>query len=557
MINWVGDEFLSPSDPGNANSLLSMRSNLAGNYVLGSDVYAGGTIEWSDGGFAPIGSPGSPFSGRFVGLNNEIYDMTISRPGQTGVGLFGGLAGSVSDMLLTDFNVTGGNQVGTLAGAVAAGGSVSNVRASGSVIGGSQVGGLIGYANGDAASPISGSTFEGSIGGARHLGGIVGQFEPTNPASLTHASFSNSFYNRDAVTFNGASLTTAGALYADQYDMWSENGALSIGDYASSLPSSGGAHLITTEQGLRDMLGFASDPSLRFRIGANISVPDGFHIPLLGGELDGGSRTLSGLNVGNNSELGLVGRNLGMLSNLNLSGVAVSGGASDSYIGGAVGLNHGRVDRVTVAGSVAGGEMVGGVVGYNSSGASVTNSSAAVKLSGAFGGLVGANDGTIDTSDASGSVDGSLDTGGLVGRNGGIVSNSYSTADVSSGGGFSQALKALGPQSIGPLIGNDVVGGGVSGVTNSHYDIDSVTVNGAAQVSRGGLYGSQFQDWLSGGAGTDGPARLRGRAPGRQRAVVARHPRLRRPGGPELPAHRQHRPGRRPRPAHPLPGRPA
>jgi len=123
--------------------------------------------------------------------------------------------------------------------------------------------------------------------------------------------------------------------------------------------------------------------------------------------------------------------------------------------------------------SVVGGNLVGGLVGYNSFTGKLDSS-----------GSVGGN------------VQGGNSVGGLIGSNyGGSISNSYASSGA-----------VIGTQSVGGLIGS-TFGNGT--LTNSHYDINAVTINGTNVVTLGGLYNDntasfngfgQYTDWLVNGS---------------------------------------------------------
>ena len=130
--------------------------------------------------------------------------------------------------------------------------------------------------------------------------------------------------------------------------------------------------------------------------------------------------------VGNNAVGGLVGNNLGVISNSYIIAKTISG---NEHSGGLVGSNHGTIN----------------------------NSYASVNLSGNrnIGGLVGSNNATINNSYTSGNVMASYFGGGLIGRNEGVVVNSYTIATVS-------------PGQNGALIGNNEYGR----IENSYWNID-------------------------------------------------------------------------------------
>ena len=176
----------------------------------------------------------------------------------------------------------------------------------------------------------------------------------------------------------------------------------------------------------------------------------------IGGELyrfssifEGNNKTISNLRVNRpqSHNLGLFGiagvdaeiSNIGVL-NVNIRG--------DNSIGGLVGDNLGIITNSYTTGEVAYGQArfgvgEGGLVGYNRG--VVANSYSLVELFGRkhVGGLVGRNHGKITNSYAGGDVMGIWDSGGLVGVNAnrGQVTNSYARG------------KAHGYRKIGGLVG--------------------------------------------------------------------------------------------------------
>jgi len=84
-----------------------------------------------------------------------------------------------------------------------------------------------------------------------------------------------------------------------------------------------------------------------------------------------------------------------------------------------------------------------------------------------------------------GNVTGSLAyVGGLAGNNIQIISNCYFSGNVS------------GPSGIGGLMGNSQT---FLEVSNSHYNIDNVLINGGNHITLGGLFDAQYRDWYSRG----------------------------------------------------------
>ncbi len=170
------------------HDLNRVRDDLAGSYLLvqdldsttaGYDEVAGPTA--NDGrGWEPIGQAhfleegivGEPFDGTFDGGGHEIRDLFIGRSDENTVGLFGivGEGAAVRDLGIVGANVTGHFSVGVLASMNL--GSVSNSYSTGSVIGHSGVGGLLG-GNGYGAT-VSNSYSDASVTGVMVAGGLVG-----------------------------------------------------------------------------------------------------------------------------------------------------------------------------------------------------------------------------------------------------------------------------------------------------------------------------------------------------------------------------------------------
>lgn len=160
--------------------LQGINGNLAGLYVLGSDIDASATSGWNSGaGFDPIGTSGSYFSGTLEGLGHTVTGLYINRPSSTNIGLFGFVANaSLSNVGVTG-SVAGSAFVGSAVG-WAANSTLSGLWSSATVTGGSGgTGGLVGtmfqstltrsFATGDVSG--GGGAPNGMVGG---FGGLVG-----------------------------------------------------------------------------------------------------------------------------------------------------------------------------------------------------------------------------------------------------------------------------------------------------------------------------------------------------------------------------------------------
>ncbi len=179
------------------DQLQAMKTNLAGNYALNDSIDAIPTNEWNGGkGFKSIGSIGeeeNPFTGKFDGLDYNIFGLTINRDGEENVGLFGYTDGAtINNVTLVAGNITGGDNVGSVVG-YAKNTNISNVTNSLEVSGNSNVGGVVGkFESEDGSNKLKNIVNIGVTKGYASVGGIAGNM---NGGKLTGQS-----YNLGAVT---------------------------------------------------------------------------------------------------------------------------------------------------------------------------------------------------------------------------------------------------------------------------------------------------------------------------------------------------------------------
>lgn len=143
--------------------LQDVNTNLSGQYALRNSIDATATQDWNDQsattnptdvkeGFASIGSDeeGKSFTGKFDGLDYNIFNLNINRNTENNVGLFGvvGDTAVIQNVTLVGGSIKGQNNVGALAGQVQDGAQISNIMNSASVTGSSDVGGIIGSMSG-------------------------------------------------------------------------------------------------------------------------------------------------------------------------------------------------------------------------------------------------------------------------------------------------------------------------------------------------------------------------------------------------------------------------
>lgn len=270
-------------------------------------------------------------------------------------------------------------------------------------------------------------------------------------------------------------------------------------------------------QNLAQLLDINKDLNARYVLGNNIN--DRSRINAIGdnsvfsGTFEGLGNTLQGLTIGGSGPfVGLFGVTTGRISNLNLDSVTVAttgrsefSGTLSGYnsgtiqnvkatnvnvsgsgdLGGLVGANMGTLSNTSVSGSVSGvnSHFVGGLVAINFGNAGqIVNSRANVNVSSnvpsnasvGVGGLVGRNAAVITGSTSQGRVSTSgapVNIGGLAGLNTGRIANSQSNAAVSGNRG----------SLVGGLVGLNL------GEVNTSAAVGHVTGYGSSAI--GGLVG--------------------------------------------------------------------
>lgn len=165
------------SDPyqiADVTQLQAMNTALDKHFILTQNIDASITSTWNSGaGFEPIGPTAvAPFTGSLDGKGFKITKLFIARQAVQGVGLFGNLFSSnfkIQNIGLDSAYIIGGNRTGALVGNKE--GKVINCYSTGTVIGNSTVGGLIGR-NGN--SELSNSYSSCSVLGSSSVGGLAG-----------------------------------------------------------------------------------------------------------------------------------------------------------------------------------------------------------------------------------------------------------------------------------------------------------------------------------------------------------------------------------------------
>ena len=323
-----------------------------------------------------------------------------------------------------------GNNVGGLIGNNE--GNLADNFASAEVLGGSRVGGLVGFHSGGI---FNGNEAVGSVRGDEYIGGLIGYSEGTISGSSV------------------SEITVSGGPYVGGLIGYSE-GTIS-GSSISELTVSGGTYI-------GGLIGYSE---------GTISDSSVSELTVSGGTYVGG----------------LVGYSEGTISDSSVSELTVSGG---TYVGGLVGaIEAGSILASNASGEVTGEvARVGGLVGSASGNVRISESYASSTVQGSYdvGGLAGSTRRSeIVQSYASGTVTGTAHSVG------GLVGNAYSTTLT-----IAYAVGAVsGDNSADPGVENDVEHvGGLIGKAEEATIVKSYALNPSVQGADkvGGLIGTQF-----------------------------------------------------------------
>jgi len=144
-----------------------------------------------------------------------------------------------------------------------------------------------------------------------------------------------------------------------------------------------------------------------------------------------------------------------------------------AYIGGLVGVNLGTVTNSYSTGSVTSEYGAGGLVGGNAGTVDNSYSTGSVTGNGGVGGLVGANNGTVSNSYSTGNVTGNSSVGGLVGLDSATVSNSFwdiqTSGQTTSAGGTGKTTAEMQDISTFSGTGWSIVAVANPGIRNAAY----------------------------------------------------------------------------------------
>ena len=171
---------------------------LKGNYALRNSI--DGT-QAND--FTSIGNDTTAFTGKFDGIDYNIFNLNIS--GTDYVGLFGKTNGAtINNVTLVGGSITGtGSNVGAIVGN-ANNTTLTNVVNSAAVNGNSNVGGIVGSADGTTVeNAINTGTIEGNSKSETNVGGLIGEMKDSNLNDNYSSELIGNSYNLGDVSGNG------------------------------------------------------------------------------------------------------------------------------------------------------------------------------------------------------------------------------------------------------------------------------------------------------------------------------------------------------------------
>jgi filamentous hemagglutinin family protein len=560
LVGYNDDSITNSYSTGTVTGSDSVGGLVGENYGAISDSYNAGEVNGSSSVGGLVGYDGSEGGG---GISNSYNTGAVTGTGDYVGGLVGydyyssidysyntgavigstnvgGLVGySVFSSIDYSYNtgeVTGtGDYVGGLVGYNDSS-SISNSYSTGEVTGSTNVGGLVGY---NDSSSIDYSYSTGAVTGSTNVGGLVG-YDSSGGEGISSSYWDTETSGQES-SDGGEGLMTYQMMDPTNYLGWTfdSEGYWWMSDtntrpflrseYSTNIANAHQLQLMALDLGASYTLAGDIDMSELTQASGLWNITTGF-VPVgsnsdfsFTGAFDGLGHTITDLYIDRPTTafVGLFGFNSGVVRNVGLVNVNITGqsrvgglmgmnyynggsisnsystgtvtgtgtGTEGGYVGGLVGHNEGAINNSYSSGAVSGDSSVGGLVGLNTQiegDATISNSYSTATVGGdsSVGGLVGYNDYRITNSYSTGAVNGTGDyVGGLVGYNLGGITNSYSTGAVSGyslvGGlvGFtadsitnSYSTGAVsGDLSVGGLVG--VWGGGA--ITNSYWNIET------------------------------------------------------------------------------------
>ena len=497
----------------NSGTVTSSTVNLAVGQAVGTTdtQKVGGFVGWNtaSGSLTGVAATGNVAGflnvGGLAGQNDGALGIQSNASGtvtgNTSVGgLVGGNTGTVAAQSYATGAVSGVTNVGGLLGLNNTPVAIAGVYASGAVTGTSFVGGLVGA---NTSGDFSASSAAGAVTGTgTNIGGLMGQ----SGAILSGTTASGSVSANGASNVGGLVGNNSGTIFSKSSASGAVVGGTAVGGLVGNNSGTIGDAL-TTVNALEDYTHATGTVTGLSLVGGLVGDNSGTV------RQSSASAAVNGSSTASSAVGGLVGRNgsAGTIA-VSFSGSTVygngtgstNGAATDTQVGGLVGLNLGAINQSYATGAVVGDSNTGGLVGLNNAaGALVQTSYATGNVTGltATGGLVGYNQlGTIKQNYSTAVVVGTNNVGGLVGFNGGTVAEDYATGTVNGTGnvgGLIGQIAASGTLTQSYATGavtSAGVSGGLAGlnsgtVSGSFWDADS-TNKGATGIGGGTTTGA-------------------------------------------------------------------
>lgn len=396
---------------------------LKGNYALRNSIDATATKDWNDTGtgtdvkegFHAIGTITNAFTGKFDGLDYNIFNLNINRGTEDNVGLFGvvGSGAVINNVTLVGGTVTGGTNVGALAGSVQGGAHISNITNSASVTGASNVGGIVGASVGtdenhtvydgliNTGTIISSGTDDGNGGTVSNAGGLIGYLEKGelggasynlgavkgqtdengnmtvgyNVGGIVGHAVNSVIGNEDTIDGDG-NVTAEGTTV---YNRLNITGAYNVGGIVGNME---GTQVYNAENsGDVSATGSKSETYIYHTADASYDTMKGdakdglARVDVLVSNVGGIAGTSSASAAGKKSEI----KNATNLGNVNTSYTQKSDQTVDHYDAGNVGGIVGRAEDTGIFNAtnreneIRGAHNVGGIAGYFGGSGTVTN----------------------------------------------------------------------------------------------------------------------------------------------------------------------------------------
>jgi len=383
-----------------------------GNHII-SNLFINSTTADNIGIFGDISSVSKSVD--MIDIWLEDINYIASTSGSSMGGLVGTVEGSSNDVNISNVHVTG-NLSGNFAGSGVVGSSaglinitISNCSFDGNVSGTfAGVGGIFGATDwSNTLLRISDSHSTGTVTGGSYVGGLAGGFQ---------GSINNSYSTSDVF----ATGDYAGGLVGHNRDNISNSNAtgdvLATGNYIGGLVGqSGDGNIVGTIFNSYSTGNVSGTSTVGGFVGYNFDTISSSYST---GNVSGTGNTIGGF-VGYN-EAGII-----------LSSYSASNVFGGNCVGGFIGQNDNLINNSYATGNVSGDTGVGGFAGENdfiiSNSYSTGNVSGSDEIFNNTGGFAGSNQlaGIISNSYSTGSVLGTSGVGGFTGSNYDTITNSY------------------------------------------------------------------------------------------------------------------------------------